>query len=248
MAATRTEPGRCRGAAGREVGPEVAPGFPGLLPSPAAGARPPGPPPMNPDELRRALLDPTAPIPQGWPAGALGVLLLFLVPVGGGIPAGVLLARDRGLAWPVMMALYFVSDVILACTFEPVLRLILRAGRTFPPLGRVAAAIREAVRRTTARYGTRGGPLALVLVAFGVDPMTGRAVAHAAGHGFFPGWAIAIAGDMIYFAVLMASTLWLNDLLGDERWTVGGMLVLMIALPALVRRWQERREAKARGA
>ena len=53
---------------------------------------------------------------------------------------------------------------------------------------------------------------------------------------------------MIYFAVLMASTLWLNDLLGDERWTVGGMLVLMIALPALVRRWQERREAKARGA
>jgi len=235
------------GAARREVLPEVAPGFPGLLVFDLPGVAL-GPLPMNLDELRRALLDPTAPIPQGWPAGAMGVLLLFLVPVGGGIPAGVLLARDRGLAWPVMMALYFVSDVVLACTFEPVLRLVLRAGRTFRPLGRVAAAIREAVRRTTARYGTRGGPLALVLVAFGVDPMTGRAVAHAAGHGFFPGWAIAIAGDMIYFAVLMASTLWLNDLLGDERWTVGGMLVLMIALPALVRRWQERREAAERSA
>lgn len=28
------------------------------------------------------------------------VLKLFIIPVGGGIPAGVLLARDCGLAWP----------------------------------------------------------------------------------------------------------------------------------------------------
>ncbi|MFM8412875.1 MAG: hypothetical protein ACKOCT_21695 [Alphaproteobacteria bacterium] len=197
---------------------------------------------MNPDELQRALLDPTAPIPHGWPAGAWGVLLLFLVPIGGGIPAGVLLARDRGIAWPIMMALYFVSDVILACTFEPILRLVLLAGRSIPILGRVSAGIRTIVRQTTARYGTKGGPLALVLIAFGVDPMTGRAAAHAAGHGFLPGWAIAITGDMFYFAVLMVSTLWLNELLGDERWTVGGMLVFMMVLPSIVRRWQERRE------
>ncbi len=202
---------------------------------------------MNPDELQRALLDPTAPIPHGWPAGASGVLLLFLVPIGGGIPAGVLLARDRGIAWPAMMALYFVSDVILACTFEPILRFVLLAGRSIPLLGRVSAAIRQVIRQTTARYGTRGGPLALILIAFGVDPMTGRAAAHAAGHGFLPGWAIAITGDMFYFAVLMVSTLWLNDVLGDERWTVGGMLVFMMVLPSIVRRWQERSEAKARG-
>ncbi|MFM7143761.1 MAG: hypothetical protein ACKO2K_17790 [Alphaproteobacteria bacterium] len=209
-----------------------------------AGRRDPRPwlSPMNPDELQRALLDPTAPIPHGWPAGAWGVLLLFLVPIGGGIPAGVLLARDRGIAWPIMMALYFVSDVILACTFEPILRLVLLAGRSIPILGRVSAGIRTIVRQTTARYGTKGGPLALVLIAFGVDPMTGRAAAHAAGHGFLPGWAIAITGDMFYFAVLMVSTLWLNELLGDERWTVGGMLVFMMVLPSIVRRWQERRE------
>ena len=30
----------------------------------------------------------------------LPVLMLFLIPIGGGIPAGVLLARDHGLAWP----------------------------------------------------------------------------------------------------------------------------------------------------
>lgn len=203
---------------------------------------------MNPDELQRALVDPTAPIPHGWPAGAWGVLLLFLVPIGGGIPAGVLLARDRGIAWPVMMALYFVSDVILACTFEPILRLLLLAGRSIPLLGRISSAIRQVIRQTTARYGTKGGPLALVLIAFGVDPMTGRAAAHAAGHGFLPGWAIAITGDMFYFAVLMVSTLWLNELLGDERWTMGGMLVFMMVLPSIVRRWQERHEAKTREA
>lgn len=203
---------------------------------------------MNPDELQRALVDPTAPIPHGWPAGAWGVLLLFLVPIGGGIPAGVLLARDRGIAWPVMMALYFVSDVILACTFEPILRLVLLAGRSIPLLGRISSAIRQVIRQTTARYGTKGGPLALVLIAFGVDPMTGRAAAHAAGHGFLPGWAIAITGDMFYFAVLMVSTLWLNELLGDERWTMGGMLVFMMVLPSIVRRWQGRHEAKTRGA
>mgnify|MGYP003331024229 CR=1 FL=1 len=75
----------------------------------------------------------------------------------------------------------------------------------------------------------------------GVSP---TAAAHAAGHGFLPGWAIAITGDMFYFAVLMVSTLWLNQLLGDERWTVGGMLIFMMVLPSIVRRWQERHEAK----
>jgi len=56
------------------------------------------------DDFTRALLDPNAPIPAGWPGGAWGVFLLFLVPVGGGIPAGVLLARARGLSVLVMMA------------------------------------------------------------------------------------------------------------------------------------------------
>ncbi len=52
------------------------------------------------------------------------VLMLFLIPVGGGIPAGVLLARTRGLAWPVTAGLYLISDVLLALAFEPVLRLL----------------------------------------------------------------------------------------------------------------------------
>ncbi len=35
------------------------------------------------DEFWRALLDPSAPLPTGWPAGALGTFLLFCVPIGG---------------------------------------------------------------------------------------------------------------------------------------------------------------------
>jgi hypothetical protein len=156
---------------------------------------------MNPDDLQRALLDPTAPIPAGWPAGALGVLLLFLIPVGGGIPAGVLMAHVRGIGWPIVMGLYLVSDVILACIFEPPLRLLIAVGRYVPVVGRLAGSMRAVLHRTTAQYGTAGGPLALILVSFGVDPMTGRAAAAAAGHGFVPGWAIAITGDMFYFTL-----------------------------------------------
>ena len=45
---------------------------------------------------------------------------------------------------------------------------------------------------------------------------------------------------MLYFTLLMASTLWLRGVLGDERLTVGAMLVLMLVLPSLVRRWKAR--------
>ena len=200
---------------------------------------------MNPDDLQRALLDPTAPIPAGWPAGALGVLLLFLIPVGGGIPAGVLMAHARGIGWPIMMGLYLVSDVILAFIFEPPLRLLIAVGRYVPVVGRLARSMRAVLHRTAAQYGNAVGPLALILVSFGVDPMTGRAAAAAAGHGFVPGWAIAITGDMFYFALLMTSTLWLGDALGNDRLTIGIMLVVMFGLPAILRRWRRVGSARA---
>ncbi len=166
------------------------------------------------------------------------MLLLFLIPVGGGIPAGVLMAHARGIGWPLMMGLYFVSDVVLAGLFEPLLRLLILVGRMVPVVGRAAQALRTAVQRTAAQYGNASGPLALVLVSFGVDPMTGRAAAAAAGHGFLPGWTIAITGDMFYFALLMVSTLWLGSALGNDRLTIGVMLFVMLGLPVILRRWR----------
>ncbi len=188
------------------------------------------------DEFWRAVLDPTAPLPHGWPVGAMGAFLLFCVPIGGGIPAGVLMARNAGVPPPVMLTLYFLSDLVLACTFEPILRVLAWIGRWVPPLGRLGNVIRGIATRAGGTQAGMRGPLGLVLVSFGVDPMTGRAAAAAAGHGFVPGWAIAIAGDMLYFLVLMASTLWLQGILGDERFTIGAVLLLMLVLPSLVRR------------
>ncbi len=198
------------------------------------------------DEFWRAVMDPSAPLPGGWPRGAWGAFLLFLVPVGGGIPAGVLMARDGGVSPPVMAFLYLVSDVVLAFVFEPLLWLMTRVGRLVPPLGRLVARLAGAVQAAGLRAGGARGPLGLVLVSFGVDPMTGRAAAAAAGHGFVGGWTLAIAGDMLYFALLMVSTLWLNSMVGDERLTIGVMLFVTLILPSLVRRRQSQ-SAPARG-
>ncbi len=74
----------------------------------------------------------------------LSVLMLFLIPVGGGIPAGVLLARDEGLAWPVTAGLYLISDILLALAFEPVLRLLAWVTRKVPFLARLSARMKAA--------------------------------------------------------------------------------------------------------
>jgi hypothetical protein len=167
----------------------------------------------------------------------LPVLMLFLIPIGGGIPAGVMLARKSGFAWPVAAALYLVSDVILAFAFEPILRVFVALGKRVPFLARVAAAMKTMMDRTAAHYGGVGaGPFTLVMIAFGVDPMTGRAAAMAAGHGFVAGWAIAITGDMMYYGVIAYTTLRLNAYFKDPNTTMLVVLGAMIVVPVLVRR------------
>ncbi len=169
-------------------------------------------------------------------ASSFSVLELFVIPIGGGIPAGVLLARRQGLAWPVMAVLYLISDVILALAFEPLLRLGSLWGNKCRLGARIGAAFKMATERSVAHFnGTGAGPLALVMIAFGVDPMTGRASARAAGHGFVGGWAIAIAGDMLYFGVIAVSTLRLNAYVQDPNSTMLIILAIMFLMPIVVR-------------
>lgn len=169
-------------------------------------------------------------------SNAWEVFSLFLIPIGGGIPAGVILAKNRGLTWPVMMLLYFASDVVLAFVFEGIILLLARIKTKSPFLARLRESFRTSVQNTTARYGVHPGPISLILISFGVDPMTGRTAALMAGHGFITGWLIAITGDLIFFAAIMISTLWLNNILGDGTWTAVIIMVAMIAVPALIRR------------
>lgn len=173
---------------------------------------------------------------------SLAVLKLFVIPVGGGIPSGVLLAQNKGLIWPVTALLYLISDILLAVAFEPVLRVLAAIVARIPFLTRFNAAMKIAMTRSVAPVaGTASGPLGLVLVAFGVDPMTGRASAMAAGHGFVTGWAIAITGDMLYFAVIAISTLQLNSYFKDPNSVVLIVLAAMLLLPMLVRYVRKRR-------
>ncbi len=163
----------------------------------------------------------------------LPVLKLFLIPVGGGIPAGILLASAKGLAWPITTGLYLISDIVLALAVEPILRLLTAMGGKIPFLARFCAAVTAC--SVVPFSGTSAGPLTLVMIAFGVDPITGRATALAAGHGFLAGWAIAIAGDMLYFAVIALTTLRLNSFFRDPNTTMLVVLGAMFVLPILVR-------------
>ena len=178
-------------------------------------------------------------------ATLLAVLKLFIIPVGGGIPAGVLLAQSNGVAWPVTALLYLGSDILLAVAFEPVLRLLAVVCGRVAFLARFTALLKKATARSVAHYGGTGaGPVALILIAFGVDPMTGRASALAAGHGFVAGWAFAIAGDMLYFAVIALTTLRLNSSIRDPNTTMLIVLAAMVVVPMLVRRFRSWRQLR----
>ncbi len=164
------------------------------------------------------------------------VLKLFIIPVGGGIPAGVLLAQTKGLAWPITTGLYLVSDIALAIAFEPILRFLSTVVSKVSFLARFSATLKSVTARSVAHIsGTSTGPLALIMISFGVDPMTGRTTAHAAGHGFIAGWAFAIAGDMLYFAVIALTTLRLNTYFKDPNTTMLIVLGAMFVMPVLIR-------------
>lgn len=164
------------------------------------------------------------------------VLAAFCIPFGSGIPAGVILADTYKLGWVVTSILYFISDILLACVFEPLMLLFIRYTKDSEFTKRFIEQYKMTLERLGFHAGLSPSWYSLVVLSFGVDPMTGRAVAHAAGYGFISGWAFAICGDMIFFALIMISTLWLNSLLGDG--TIAALIVMaaMFAIPPLIRK------------
>ncbi|MEI6826368.1 MAG: hypothetical protein WCK54_12300 [Desulfuromonadales bacterium] len=72
-------------------------------------------------------------------------------------------------------------------------------------------------------------------------PGLDQSTAHAAGHGFIVGWAIAITGDMLYFAVIAITTLRLNSCFKDPNTTMLLVLGAMIVVPMLVRYFRSKR-------
>lgn len=156
------------------------------------------------------------------------VLLLFLIPAGGGIPAGIILAKTRGLSWLATAGIYLIGDLIVACLYEIILRLFLRASEHKPFFARLRYAFQLTTQKLAEKYGLRPGPLSLITLAFSTEPMTGRALTKAAGYGVFTGWALTLTGDLLYFFLILASTLWLNHILGNGTWAVIIVMIVMI--------------------
>jgi hypothetical protein len=192
------------------------------------------------NEITRAMWDPTAPLPGIWPGGVLGVFLIFATQIGAGIPLGVLRARDAGLSPIITSLLYVGSDVFLAVTMEPMLAFVRWLSRRVPLLASAGKILGRLSGGAGLQEGGVRGPLGLILVSFSVSPTFGRATSEAAGHGFISGWTLAIIGDMFYFWLVMASTLWVSSVLGDDRLAIGAVLIGTWVLPLLIRRLRKR--------
>lgn len=166
------------------------------------------------------------------------IFLLFWAPVGPGIPAGVLLAHHLRVPPPITFGLYAISDTLAALILHPLYTWLRTHGRRHPTIRRVGQRMMAfamwGVRRPTAEE-VREGRLAPALfriatVGFGVDIYTAGALASGLPIPRLPGWAAALAGDLLWFAVLLASSIVAAEFTDDDRWV--SVVVVAVALLA----------------
>ncbi|MFN8545241.1 MAG: hypothetical protein U0807_13690 [Candidatus Binatia bacterium] len=183
---------------------------------------------------------------QHFPGGpVMLVFVLFWAPVGPGIPAGVLLARHVPLPPAVTFGLYALSDVMGACLCHPIFMLLRRHGRRVPAL--------RALGRRFLALATWGVPVSspaaadepaghapalfrIATVGFGVDVYTAGLLATGLPVPRIPAWAAAVAGDLVWFALLLASSIAAAGVLDDDRFVGLVVIVAMIAIPRIARR------------
>ena len=158
------------------------------------------------------------------------------------------MARDAGLSPLTTTGLYLVSDLVLAVTAEPFLALLRWLGKRVAFVGRLGHFFSRATDSVGLSEGRVRGPLGLILFSFSISPTSGRAAAAAAGHGFVSGWTLAIIGDMLFFGMLMATTLWVASVFGDSRQTIGAIAIAVWVLPLLIRRLRRRSAGAAKRA
>jgi len=172
------------------------------------------------------------------------VFLLFWAPVGPGIPAGVLLAHHLRVPPPITFGLYTLSDTLAAVLLNPFYNWLRTHGRRNPTIRRIGQRVLSfamlGVRRPTPEE-VRDGRLAPALfriatVGFGVDIYTAGALASGLPIPRLPGWAAALAGDLLWFAVLLGSSIAAASFIDDDR--VVSVVVIAVALlaPPILRR------------
>jgi hypothetical protein len=184
---------------------------------------------------------------QSFPGGpAVLVFALFWAPVGPGIPAGVLLARHVGLNPLITITLYALSDVLGACVCHPLFAGLRRLARRVPALRwlgqRLMKVAMFGARMPTAedlQVGVKGLAPALFrigTVGFGLDVYHGGMLVAGLPVPRILGWGAAISGDLVWFALLLVTSIATAAVVDDDRVQFVVMLVAMFVLPYVAKR------------
>lgn len=184
---------------------------------------------------------------DGFPGGAtMLVFALFWSPVGPGIPAGVLLARHIPLNPFVTFGLYAASDVLAATILTPVFEGFRRLARRVPAVRQAGQRFLKLAMMGTpfARQQVTGTPGAadpaalfrVAIIGFGVDVYTAGAVATGLAAPRVVRWACAIVGDLVWFAILLGTSVAAASVADDDRVVGGVVLLAMLVIPSLARR------------
>ncbi len=173
------------------------------------------------------------------------VFALFWAPVGPGIPAGVLLARHVPLHPAFTFLLYTTSDVLGAAICHPLFSMLRRAARRVPAIKwlgermiRFAMLGTRVPRAQDLRPGAGMAPalFRIATVGFGVDVYTAGMLVNGLRVPRLLGWASAIAGDLVWFLLLLGTSLATAALVDDDRIIGGVVLVAMLVIPSIARR------------
>ena len=172
--------------------------------------------------------------------GILFAFLLFVIPTGAGIPAGVLLGHRIGLTAASMSGLYVGSGLLRAALFEPVFRWAERRRHAGGWVGRWRDAGQALLARHPMLNRALHGAWAPLVVSYNLDPMAGRVAAAAVGMGWMRGWSLALIADFAYFVSTAVPTLWLQRIFGNEWLSLLLFIALSMAVPML---WRAARRA-----
>jgi hypothetical protein len=177
---------------------------------------------------------------QHFPGGPIAlVLMLFFAPVGPGIPAGVLLARHVPLNPAITFGLYALSDVLAAVVCHPIFVLHRPHGARVRPIhwiGRHVLALAMVGVRVPESGGVAPRLFRIGTVGFGVDVYTAGMLVTGLRVPRVPGWASAIAGDLVWFALLLGTSFLAASIADDDRVIAVAMVVAMLVIPRLAQR------------
>lgn len=172
------------------------------------------------------------------------VFALFWAPVGPGIPAGVLLAHHLRMAPAVTFGIYALSDTLAVFILNPIYSWLRTHGRRIPLIRkagrRVLALAMFGTGRSTAgeiRDGRRAPALFRIgAVGFAVDIYTAGALATGLPIPRLSGWGAAIAGDLVWFALLLGLSIAAATVFDDERVVTVVVIAVTLIVPPIARR------------